>query len=202
MRNYRTIVFIVLALFFMLFPDSVYAGKTKRKRTPKSETSSTKSAPSKSTKKKGKSKKGAGMSIAEADSLLAAGDTASVADNYYKILEQSESVEDTSTKRLILVSLDYYVNHAGPEKVLKVVEKIPEIDSTLAPNAEYLKIKSYDILGMKGYAFMLAREMEHNYAGTDWEKKAGSLANGLEGQLKTIQLSTKPQVADTSKASK
>ena len=199
MKRIITLTFAVMLIFSM--SESIYASRRPRRR--RSSKSTTKAEKSKS--KKSASAKSSGDTIrfliSKSDSILAAGDSLSLAETFYEYFESADTV-DTSAVKIVLWSMGYLATHGRANDVLKMVDKIPKIDSTLAPNAEYIEILAYSGIGRNGYAYMLANQMINRYAGTDWEKKANALANKIRGKLPNIPLKTKPQKPDTTKKEK
>jgi len=194
MKKYITLLFTLMLILAM--SDTLYASK--RPRRKKTSKSTTKSAKNKS--KKSKSIKSSSDSIqfiiSKSDSLLAAGDSISVANAFYKFFESADTI-DTTEAKLVLWSMEFLATHSKGADVLKTVDKIPQIDSTFAPNADYIRTLAYFSIGRNGYAYMLANRMINRYAGTDWEKKANNLANRIRGKLPNISLKQKSQKPDT-----
>ncbi len=198
-----TYSFFIL-LFLFIGVQYVYAAKTKRKRTPSSSTSSKKRSSSSKSKKKKSKKSSSGKNlrvlVSQADSLFIVGDSAGVANGFFKFVEDCDTITDSQALNYVLWSIEYQIEHGNIEKAIKAINKIEKPDSSLVPRIEIIQIKICASSGHVGKAYLMARIMENRYAGTDWENRAGAMINYCEKGMNIIPLAGSSAPPDTSRA--
>jgi len=206
---------IFILLFLLVGMQDAYAAKTRRKRPPSSSktsdsssssTSDKKTSSSSKSKKKKSKKSSSGKSlkvlVSQADSLFIVGDSAGVANGFFKFVEDCDTITDTQALDYVLWSIEYQIEHGNVEKAIKAIDKIGKPDSSLVPKIDIIRIKVFTSSGHAGKAYMMSRIMENRYAGTDWENRARAMVNYCEKGITVIPLAGGSAPIDTSRTEK
>lgn len=203
--------YITILLCIVLFFGHLNAGKRRRrpsvqvKQTTTGEPASTeKSKRVKKTRKTRKAIKRKGSESAEelfiiADSLFSAGDSASAAETMMKILR--DFPKDTMADKALISVSEYLIAQNEVKKALELLEQTQLVNSENSANVELLKTKTYASIGRVGYALLIARRVEVQYAGTKWAQDAHKIANKLSTELKPIIMTTAQQTKSTADTS-
>jgi len=188
------IVLSAIAILFCLSVtfDSVEAAKPRPKR------SSSKSDSRKKAKGKKSKVEPADVLYKQADSLFVFGDSTLAAEKLANLC--TEYPNDTLAGKALVSAASFWVDHGKSAEAMNLLQNKAAKDSLLAPQMELLTAKAYAGIERKGYALMLAREMETKYAGTDWEKQAKDFAKSLSPGIKPLDIGSNAPPQDTLKA--
>ncbi len=173
----KIVFFLIIAAFLLLILDASFAQRTRRSRTtPKAE----------KVKKKEEPKKNALQIMSFADSLLAGGDSTKAMELFRQVAIGFP--KDTLAMKASSIVANYMIEHGNAVDAIKMLGSLSITDSTKMAERDLLMAKAYFSTGRIGYALLLARKAQVDYAGTDWENRAKAFANSLMDKIPKITI--------------